>query len=183
MERFSPLFFDRESFPVDFARAEVSYSYVYPSSVDLDKVAYFFEYKAKNALPDDAYADLRAKLQAWIDAWTISTEGTHDGARLSASETNLYRPSLTFFYSDDFLQIADSRSKTRSSVSSVFEGSHARLYKAACDRPLTARGASESAGVSLLEAEHVLGEFCEQGFMMRDGERFLSLALPASPDR
>jgi ribosomal peptide maturation radical SAM protein 1 len=182
MERFSPLFFDRDSFPVEFARAEVSYSYVYPSSVDLEKVAYFFEYKLRDALPDDAYADLRAGLQAWIDAWSTSTAGTDDDAWDASTETAPSRPSLTFFYSDDFLRITDGRSNKGSSV---FEGVHARLYKAASDRPVTARGASESAGAGLSppEVERVMEGFCEQGYMMRDEEKFLSLALPATPGR
>src|SRR5262249_35435771 len=140
MERFSPLFFDRGRFPVDFARAEVSYSYVYPSSVDLEKVAYFFEYKLRDALPDDAYADLRAGLQAWIDAWGAPSAGTDDDAQDAVSETTSSKPSLTFFYSDDFLRIMDGRSKEGFSIE--FEGAQARLYKTASDRPATARGAS-----------------------------------------
>jgi ribosomal peptide maturation radical SAM protein 1 len=130
MERFSPLFFDRESFPVELMRAEPSYAYVYPRTIDLDKVAYFFEYKLRDTLPNETYVELGARLRAWMDAWA--------GAR---------KPTLTFFWSDDLLQIADGRGATPASF--AFEGAAAALYKAACDRPVTVAKAAELARVSL----------------------------------
>src|SRR5262249_45361807 len=52
MERFSPLFTEREAFPVRYLRPEADYAYVYPSSVDLGELAYFFEYEFADSLPD-----------------------------------------------------------------------------------------------------------------------------------
>jgi hypothetical protein len=40
-----------------------------------------------------------------------------------------------------------------------------------------------SAGVSVKSVERALDEFCERGLMMRDGDKFLSLALPATLGR
>ena len=47
--------------PFGFAaeRPERSYRYVYPGDVDLDRVAYFFDYELAGALPDSAYAGVR----------------------------------------------------------------------------------------------------------------------------
>ena len=52
---------------------------------------------------------------------------------------------MTFFYSDDFVQIDDRRRAQRTSF--TFEGSLARLYKSACaERPVSVAKALESGG-------------------------------------
>ena len=48
MERFSPIYFDREAFPAKNIRPELSYFYVYPERFDMEKVAYFFDYELEN---------------------------------------------------------------------------------------------------------------------------------------
>ena len=58
LERFSPLF--TGSRRLRYRRPERSYRFVYPDRVDLDRVAYFFEYEWEDALPDSAYAGLAA---------------------------------------------------------------------------------------------------------------------------
>src|SRR5207248_272165 len=69
LERFSPLFFDREAFPVRFMRPQRSYSYIYPAGVDLEQAAYFFDYELENTLPGEAYRELALAVGAWQDAW------------------------------------------------------------------------------------------------------------------
>ena len=173
MERFSPLFADRASFPAGLVRAEPSYGYVYPSTVDVEKVAYIFDCVLDDTLPEHAYGALRARLQAWIDAWAGTQGEAHDRPR----------PTLTYAYSDDFLLIADGRREETRSLS--YEGSAARLYKAAVDRPVRAARAAERAGLSPTDpcAAPVMDRFCEEGLMMRDGEKYLALALPATAGR
>jgi ribosomal peptide maturation radical SAM protein 1 len=185
LERFSPLFFDREAFPIEFMRPEVSYSYVYPKAVDLFKVAYFFEYKLRNTLPPEVYVDLHSNLLQWIDAWAApgGSASHEEGTPGTSGPSGFSPPRLTFAYSDDLVQISDFRRKRP--VLRTIEGELARLYKAASDRPTSAARAIETGRLKLsVDAlEHAVDEFCDQGIMMRDGSKFLSLALPASPDR
>src|SRR5205823_9329798 len=69
MERFSPVFFDRESFPVHALRPEPSYGYAYPGHVDLMKVAYFFEYALDDTLPDEVHRPTQELVAAWKKQW------------------------------------------------------------------------------------------------------------------
>jgi ribosomal peptide maturation radical SAM protein 1 len=188
MDRFSPLFADRKEFPVEFMRPDESYAYVYPKAVELTKIAAFWDYKLTTGLDDSAYAAFGAGLVAWRAAWEASgslpkpppIDGGH-GAE--ARKPTRHRPTLTMSYSEDFLQIVDHRDRER--VAHTFEGPLARLYKAAVNQPVTAARALELSGVTVpvKSVERALDEFCERRLMMRDGEKFLSLALPATQGR
>ncbi|WP_179166779.1 hypothetical protein [Streptomyces sp. CB03238] len=50
-------------------RPEASYSYVCPAEVDLDRVAYLFDYEMAESLPDDIYVPLADEVRAWQEAW------------------------------------------------------------------------------------------------------------------
>jgi hypothetical protein len=167
MERYSPIFFDREAFPARFVRPETGYASVYPRHVDLERAAYFFEYELENTLPDAAYRETRQQVEAWQDAWKRPT-----------------RPTLTFWSGDDFLQIEDRRDPDTPGTH-TFSGPLAGIYVACSDRPRSAAGLK-----SLLqlpwpvdEIGSCLDEFCARGLMMRDDKVFLSLALPATRGR
>lgn len=164
MERFSPIFSDRAAFPATHVRANRSYRYVYPASVDVEKVAYFFDYQLERTLPDEAYAETAAAVQAWNDAWS-------DGPR----------PVLRMWRSPGFIQIDDSRDPGRPSTS-TFRGPLADLYLACFDRPRKPEDARRSAGLEHPAAavEAALDEFVERRLMLRDGNLFLALALPAA---
>jgi len=69
MERFSPLFADRDLFPVTSLRAESSYSYIYPKCYDLERIAYFFDYELADTLPDSVFADTVSHVASWQAAW------------------------------------------------------------------------------------------------------------------
>ena len=188
MDRFSPLFADRQEFPVEFMRPNASYGYVYPTGVELTKVAAFWEYQLTTRLDDSVYAAFGAGLRSWRAAWEASgalpkpppIDGI--GAGESRKPTR-HKPTLTLSYADDLLQIVDHREMER--VAHTFEGPLARLYKAAVDQPVTAARAMQTSGVTvpLKSVERALDGFCERRLMMRDGEKFLSLALPATPGR
>lgn len=67
LERFSPLFTDPS---VRWRTPEASYRHVYPAAVDLERVAYFFDYVLAN-VPDPAtYDALRRAVAGWVRAWT-----------------------------------------------------------------------------------------------------------------
>ena len=69
LERFSPLFTERDTFQLRHRTPERSYRYVYPSDVDLERVAYFFDYDLDGGLPDSAYAGVRRAAADWSSAW------------------------------------------------------------------------------------------------------------------
>ena len=166
MERFSPIFFDRERFPAQVVQAEASYAYVYPEFVDRERVAYFFDYKFDDRLPDSVYDPISRQTQIWQEAWQRAA-----------------RPKLTFRSSPGFLQIEDRRS-CMESLSYSLTGPLASLYAGCSDQPQGPSALRQRLGVDWSESkiEKTLDELCTQGLMMRDGELYLSLAIPVSPD-
>ncbi|HEU4422909.1 MAG TPA: RiPP maturation radical SAM C-methyltransferase [Pilimelia sp.] len=162
MERFSPLFTRQEDFGVHVCVPERSYHHVYPDGIDLDRMAYFFDYEMKDSLPDDVYADLRRAVDEWSTAW-------------KADEP----PTLTYWSAPDFLQIYDGRRPGREGTY-TFEGPLAHIYLACSDRPTTASAVRNKLGQRLpVEAiQEAFDEFAHRGLMFLDGSLALALALP-----
>ncbi|WP_374544516.1 RiPP maturation radical SAM C-methyltransferase [Rhodoblastus sp.] len=167
MERFSPLFTERRTFPARFVRPETSYSYVYPSGVELDRVAYFFEYELDGALADETYVDTRDWVRAWQAAWKQER-----------------RPTLHYWSAPNFIQIDDLR-EVETSGTYTFKGALADIYVCCSDRPMTAASVKETLhlGESVDEIAEALHEFASRGLMFHEGGHFLSLAIPATPGR
>jgi hypothetical protein len=90
-------------------------------------------------------------------------------------------PELLLRQSPGFIQIDDTRDP-RSPGSYVFRGALAALYLACFDRPRKAIDAGALAGVPHPPdaVEAALDEFVARGLMVRDGNLFLALALPAA---
>lgn len=166
MERFSPVYFDRDRFPVRTLEPERSYSYVYPEYVDLKKIAYFFDYEFRDTLPDSIYSGVETGVREWRQAWT--------GAE---------RPRLTFRSSPGFLRVEDRRYGQSAAVYS-FTGPIAALYAQASDGPQSAAMLAGHAGATWPEpkVEDALNQLCTEGLMMRDGNQYLSLAIPDDLD-
>lgn len=112
LERFSPLHAEPERFGILRREPERSYRYVYPERVDLDRVAYFFDYAVDGALPESTYDPLRQALAGWTKAW--------------GSEP---RPTLTYRAAPGLLQIYDARHPGRGGTY-TFEGTLAEIYLA-----------------------------------------------------
>jgi ribosomal peptide maturation radical SAM protein 1 len=167
LERFSPLFSDRQAFPAEFIRPTPSYAFVYPTRVELDKIAYFFDHSLEGTLPDEAHKPTADFLFTWKSAWSSSRP-----------------PTLTYRSSYDFVQIEDSR-RASSSGTYTFEGALARLYQAASDRPISTKRLAERLAIDASDERitEALDAFCESGLMARDGDQFLALALPATTER
>jgi ribosomal peptide maturation radical SAM protein 1 len=163
MERFSPIFQDRASFKVAYVRPEASYAYVYPDRVDLEQAAYFFDYSFADALPDATYDETRRGVETWKKAWEEEP-----------------RPSLVFWSAPGCLKIEDGRVPEACGTYS-FEGPLAEVYRACSDRPraVGSLGRELDLGWSPTALEFALDSFCERGLMMRDGDQYLSLAIPA----
>jgi ribosomal peptide maturation radical SAM protein 1 len=163
VERFSPLYTDREAFPPRARTPERSYRYVYPEAVDLDRVAYFFEYNLDGALPDTAYDGVRGAVDEWNESWRTGRP-----------------PVLTYWSTPGFLQIYDGR-REGSEGTYTFEGTLADIYLACTDRPTTAAAVRRGLGAAVSEGEvrEVFEEFGRRGLMFLDGTLGVALALPA----
>ncbi|MDT5035381.1 MAG: hypothetical protein QOE03_566 [Micromonosporaceae bacterium] len=163
MERFSPLFTESETFRPTFRTAERSYSYVYPATVDLDRVAYFFEYEFEDALPASAYEGVKMAVDNWSQAWKADP-----------------KPTLTYWSAPDFLQIYDAR-RPGEEGTYTFHGMIAAIYVACSDRPTTASAVRDhlKLDVPIETVQEVFGEFQQRGLMFLDDSLALSLAIPA----
>jgi ribosomal peptide maturation radical SAM protein 1 len=164
MERFSPIFEDRDRFPARRVEPDLSYRYVYPAHVDLQKVAYFFDYELDGSLPDTAYFEVSETMEAWSRAWTGQVP-----------------PSLWMWRTQGVIEIDDRRDPCSPSTIHL-EGPLAELYLACFDQPRTVSMASAASGVAgtAPQVEAVLDEFVARRLMIRDGNLFLALALPVA---
>jgi ribosomal peptide maturation radical SAM protein 1 len=167
MERYSPLFFDRQSFPVRFLCPEASYSYIYPKYVALDRIAYFFDYELEGALHDSIFEETAQHVSSWQECWKKAVQ-----------------PTLKFWFSPGLLQIEDHRNPSNPGTF-TFRDELAKLYRYCSNQPQSAAKLKTELGLqeTIEEIEICLNEFCARGLMMRDGKQFLSLALPATGGR
>jgi len=165
MERYSPIFTDRDSFPTTELRPEASLSFIYPERVALDEAAYFFDYQLERTLGDDAYLELGKRVSEWTACWSKER----------------VKPTLALGRAPGLIQIEDQRDPT-SLGTYTFEEPLASLYLATIDKPVKAEGARDILGLPypLEEVTEALDEFCARGLMMRDGNLFLALAIPAT---
>jgi ribosomal peptide maturation radical SAM protein 1 len=171
LERFSPHFSRPDLYPARDVAPEPSYGYAYPAGVDLDRIAYFFEYSMDDTLPEDVHAESDAWLEEWRAIW--------DGPQPHG---------LTYRRAPDRLFIDDDRGADRRGTY-TFEEPLATLYEACGDTALTvarataavhAAGADESIGEA--DVRWALDQFCERGLMLTEEGRYLSLALPSNPN-
>jgi ribosomal peptide maturation radical SAM protein 1 len=167
MERFSPLYTEHDSFGIRSRMPERSYRFVYPSGVDLDRAAYFFDYEMDDALPEIAYTELRRSVQEWSNAWQADKP-----------------PVLKFWSSPHFVQIYDGRRKGEEGTY-TFEGPPADVYKACSNRPITAAAVRDKLDrrLPVQAVQEMFRAFQEQGLLFLDGPRALALALPALAHR
>jgi ribosomal peptide maturation radical SAM protein 1 len=161
MDRFSPLFEDESKFPAVWKRPEASYRYIYPTNVNIDELAYFFEYELEHVLDRAVYEGVRAVVEDWQVAWRR--------AEVRA---------LTFTAGSEGLRIVDLRHGAEEIHE--YDGCFAALYQACSDEPT-----SRQALVQTLEPRHsaraidaAIEELVDQAMMLRDGSLLLSLALP-----
>lgn len=163
LERFSPFFFDPQ-FPVRNRRPEPAYGYVYPSTVDLEKIAYFFAYEMDGVA--EVPLELRDAVARWRNAWQGSP-----------------RPSLVYQRAPDWLQILDRRDPSDPGVVAL-HGVRADAYEACGDWQRTPQQVAKRLGgcgravPPVTEVREMLDEFCAAGLMLREAGRYLSLAHP-----
>jgi len=152
-------------FPMRRREPEPSYRWVYPATVDLERIAYFFEYETEEALDPGAYTALRNAVAQWREAWQAGPP-----------------PLLEYRSAPGFLQIYDGRHSDREGTY-TFRDTLAEIYLACVDRPRTAGGVHAELDVPVSTIEAAFQGFGERGLMFLDGNLAVALALPATPGR
>ena len=167
LERFSPLFTEHDEFRLRHRTPERSYQYVYPSDVDLERVAYFFDYDLDGGWPDGTYAAARRAAADWSGAWRAD-----------------HPPVLKYWSAPHFVQIYDERQYGHGGTY-TFEDTLADLYLACVDRPTTAAAVRQELNLPLpVEAvQEIFAEFHARGLMFLDEKFVLALAVPAVKGR
>jgi ribosomal peptide maturation radical SAM protein 1 len=167
LERFSPLFTEHDEFRLRYRTPERSYRYVYPGDVDLERVAYFFDYDLDDGWPDSTYAAVRRAVADWSGAWRAD-----------------HPPVLTYWSAPHFVQIYDERQYGHGGTY-TFEDTLADLYLACVDRPTTAAAVRQELNVALpVEAvQEIFAEFHARGLVFLDEQFVLALAVPAVKGR
>lgn len=163
LERFSPMFTQPDRFPLGRRRVEDSYRYIYPSTADIEGIAYFFDYEPETAVPPERPTELAAAAQRWRDSWTADPA-----------------PSLTYRSSPGYLQIHDTRQPDRTGTY-TFRDTLAEIYLACVERPITARAVHARLDLTLPvgAVADAFTQFRDRGLMFLDGTLALALALPA----
>jgi ribosomal peptide maturation radical SAM protein 1 len=169
MERFSPYFVKRDEFPIKDLRPEESYNFAYPHGVDLEKIAYFFDYNMEDTLPDTIHEETRQWIDLWKQSWGSNSQ-----------DTLFYRRTLDALFIDD-------KRGSGQGVSHAIYGSMALIYEYCSE---TMRSASQVLQHLALqgyccpnnEVVEALNFFCQSGVMLSENGQYLSLALPANPN-
>jgi ribosomal peptide maturation radical SAM protein 1 len=167
LERFSPLFTGQDTTQLSDRTPERSYRYIYPDGIDLDQIAYFFDYQAESCVPEETYTEVRRAVTGWSDSWLAELP-----------------PTLKYWAAPHFVQICDSRRQGLDGTY-TFQDTLADLYLACVDKPRTAAAVQRELGLRLSPESvwEIFEEFRQRGLMFLDGQFALALALPAVSSR
>jgi ribosomal peptide maturation radical SAM protein 1 len=168
LERFSPHFFD-PSFPVRNAKPLSGYRFSYPEGrIDLNEIAYFFDYEMGDTLPRDQHQGLKAVINQWKEAWKGKP-----------------RPNLVYQRAPEWIQIVDRRTMDATVYS--FKSWEADIYELCGEVERSPESISKhlaekkgQGDVSTEEIRASLEKFCDLGLMLEERNSFLSLALPVN---
>lgn len=166
LQRFSPNYTHATEMGFDNVRPIEAYRHIYPKEIDTRRIAYFFDYTAKDTLPDAAYAPIRAEIKLWRNLWRGNV-----------------RPRLIYAIDDGSLSILDAR-QPDAPRTHKFDSLAARIYEFCSDTDRSVANICDHIGNKAVDGNDVkavLGRFLLHGFMCADGGTFLSLALPKQP--
>ena len=171
LERFAPYFTDRDLFPIHDIQPEASYRYVYPPQVALDRVAYFFDYRMEQTVPDNIHEETRDLVEEWQRHWNANSPDT-----------------LVYRRTHDALFIDENRGSRRR-FSYVFDGPTALMYEYCSETMQTISALVEFLETALGwprftsdDVHRALEEFCRLGLMLTEDGKYLSLAIPVNPN-
>ncbi|MFY9620021.1 MAG: RiPP maturation radical SAM C-methyltransferase [Pyrinomonadaceae bacterium] len=168
LERFSPNYTESAKLGISNVRPEPSYQHVYPNTVDLDRIAYFFAYDAADVVPASVQKEAADYIEGWKESWKAEA------------------PFLLYQRGAERLTVSDGRDLSQPpQIFSVGEPA-ASVYEHCAT---TARGVSQivqslrelqSLEVSHEEVQQALDEFVNLGLMAEENRLYLSLALPVN---
>ncbi|MBV8137610.1 MAG: RiPP maturation radical SAM C-methyltransferase [Deltaproteobacteria bacterium] len=166
LHRFSPYYSDAEALGIRNVRPDTAYGHVYPSVLDFDQIAYFFEFEAPDTLPHDAHQSLYQHILWWRRVW-----GRPRG------------PFLTYRRQGGQLTVSDGRQPGALPMVHTFDGPEALVHEF-CGP--THRGVKHvvedlvkhGVGADQASAQSALDRFTTLGLMLEEDGRYLSLALP-----
>lgn len=165
LERFSPFFSDPD-LGLTQTSPKQAYRFAYPiEGIDYEKIAYFFDYEAKNIAEPGVHAELISTVQSWSGRWEDA------------------QPELTYRRGPGYMQIRDTRGpKPRTTV---LAGWRASAYESCSDSAHSVSrvmATLENEGHSVeLEQIRAFFESCvvSRISICEDG-KYLSLALPST---
>ena len=168
LDRFSPYYQKPKEFGLEVIGPAEHYRHIYPlDESGLTGLAYRFRYQYTDGRDPGAYAEpLRAAIERWKQIGPAS--------------------SLTYRCGPDFMVIADVR-RTMEPAHYTLEEREARIYLA-CDAGATLDHIRQHLAkvgfedVSADEISELLAEFEELRLIYREGDRYLSLAIPENID-
>jgi ribosomal peptide maturation radical SAM protein 1 len=168
LERFSPYFTDRVSFPVRDVRPEASYRFAFPSYVSFDEIAYFFDYSMENIVAPEHLFATEDWVNEWRRRWAVAPG----------------KDTLEYIKVPAGVIVTDRRGCDRP-VEYIFDGALGDVYEYCVEAPRSAADtlayvASRGRQHSISEVRDTLNEFCDAGLMISEQGRFLSLALPSN---
>jgi ribosomal peptide maturation radical SAM protein 1 len=155
MDRFSPLFQQRNGPSIEWSRPWDAYRSIYPPEVDLERAAYFFEYYSPQTLPEPFHQETFQLVESWREEWTRRS------------------PVLQYSRRGDSVVVEDSRF-----------GPNVREFAlcSAAARVLdTCSEICSVESVSGLADEACIAELLDLGLLIQDRRQLLSLVLPAPP--
>jgi ribosomal peptide maturation radical SAM protein 1 len=166
LDRFSPMCEDPAAFGLRDVHAVPAYRHVYDLPDEaLDRLAYFFTFAVNRPQPLEAYTEaLAAEIASWKEAFPAGgLRYADDGERLTIDDER------TAFVSEEY---------------TVLSGAHRAVYLAAdgvatTDALREAVANAEHRTVADDELEEIVAPLIDQGLMLRDGARYLSLATRA----
>lgn len=168
VQRFSPIFADREAFPATRLEPEPLLRSVFPDRIDLSMAAYSFDADLVGALADEAFDPLRRAAEGWKEAWAVA-----DGEP----------PSLRYWHTPGRVDIEDRR-RPGATVHHGLDGPSAELMLACSDRPVSL---AELEAIELCTAtaersvrRRILADLVDQNLVLRDENLLLALAVPAT---
>jgi ribosomal peptide maturation radical SAM protein 1 len=158
MDRFSPNFTESERLGFEDVRPLAPYRHLYPGLPEdaLANLAYYFSFRYR--VPQDVAGYVRPLVRA-LQAW-----------RKQQGTSGLFAVDV-----DGRLWVWDLRPAARAPLH-VLEGEERALYLA-CDAAADRRGLAGAHGLSADAVDERLGPLVERGLMLRDGGRYLALAI------
>nr|BAP82649.1 radical SAM domain containing protein [Streptomyces cirratus] len=168
LERFSPYFTD-PSFGMSEVTPKQAYRFAYPvPGLDHERIAYFFDYRAREVSSPEAVAVLAKAVEGWQRSWESAD-----------------RAVLAYRRGPGWLTLFDTRGGRRRKA--TLEGWRADAYEGCGEAPrsaarlhreLAASAGGGESGPSLEEVEEFLRFTVRHGICLEEDGKYLSLALP-----